>query len=164
MNTPDEIYKKVLQRLNEYLEANNMRKTAERQEVLSAICRMKTIFTQVELADFMEHESQFCVSRSTLFHTLDTLVDARILLKHSLSRAAAYELLVVAVPRAYLVCQSCGEIRLLERPELMKYLGTVKARLFSVRQPLLYLHGECKKCVQRARKNKKTSLQTIKRT
>ena len=33
----DEIYRKALQGLNEYLEANNMRKTAERQEVLSAL-------------------------------------------------------------------------------------------------------------------------------
>ena len=137
----DEIYRKALQGLNEYLEANNMRKTAERQEVLRAICRLGGIFTQVDLADFMERESQFCVSRSTLFHTLDTFVAARILLKHALGRA-----------------QTCGEIRRLERPELIKYLGTVRARLFSVRQPILYLNGECKKCAQRARKAKKTSL------
>nr|MCR4922248.1 transcriptional repressor [Bacteroidaceae bacterium] len=132
------------------------------QEVLEAICRINGVFTQVQLADFMERESQFCVSRSTLFHTLDTLVAARLLLRHSLGRAAAYELLVNTAPRAYLVCQTCGEIRVLERPELIKYLSTIKARLFSVHQPLLYLHGECKKCVQRARKSKKNSLQTIK--
>ena len=158
MDMSDEIYRKALQGLNEYLEATNMRKTAERQEVLSAICRLGGIFTQVDLADFMEREAQFCVSRSTLFHTLDTFVAARILLKHALGRAASYELLTSKVPRAYLVCQTCGEIRRLERPELIKYLGTVRARLFSVRQPILYLNGECKKCAQRARKAKKTSL------
>ena len=160
MDIFDETYRKALLVLNEYLEANKMRKTQERQEVLSAICRMDGIFTQVQLAEFMEHEAQFCVSRSTLFHTLDTLVAARILLKHALGRAASYELLSVSVPRAYLVCQTCGEIRRFERPELIKYLGSVKARLFTVRQPILYLHGECKKCVQRARNAKKTSLQT----
>ena len=158
MDTFDETYRKALQRLNEYLEANKMRKTAERQEVLCAICHLGGIFTQVQLADFMESEGQFCVSRSTLFNTLDTLVAARVLLRHALGRAASYELLSASVPRAYLVCHTCGEIRRMERPELIKYLGTVKARLFTVHQPILYLHGECKKCLLRARKAKRTGL------
>ena len=54
--------------------------------------------------------------------------------------------------RVYLVCQECGSIRRLERPELIKYLSGLKARLFSVRQPVLYLHGQCKKCTQALRR------------
>ncbi len=155
MESFDNIYESALHRLNDYLETNKMRKTPERQEVLKTVCSMSGIFTINDLLDRMSHDAAFSVSRSTIFYTLTVFVEARILLKHVTFHTACYEFLNGTSPRVYLVCQQCGEMRRLERPELNRYLATVKARLFTVRQPMLYLYGECRKCVQAKKKKVK---------
>ena len=160
MESFDNIYESALQRLNEYLETNQMRKTPERQEVLRTICLMPGLFTINELADRMQQDAAFCVSRTTLFNTLEVLTEARLVLKHVLLHTASYELLNGTTPRVYLVCQHCSTIRRMDRPELTRYLATVKTRLFTVRQPLLYLYGECKKCQQARKRNEKRKKQT----
>ena len=153
MESFENIYESALQRLNDYLETSQMRKTPERQEVLRTICRMPGIFTINEVAERMQQDAAFRVSRTTIFNTLDLFVEARLVMKHTLLHTNSFELVQGTSPRVYLFCQECASLRRLERPELNRYLSTVKTRLFTVRQPLLYLCGECKKCAQ-ARKRK----------
>lgn len=152
MEHTEELYKRMKARLDEYIAQKQMRRTPERYEVLRSICAFSDIFSIPQLDEKMRSEGAFHVSRSTLFNTLETFVEARLVIKHTLTRAAHYELQANNAARVYLVCQECGSIRRLERPELTKYLSGLKARLFSVRQPVLYLHGQCKKCTQALRR------------
>ena len=152
MEQGNDLFWKMRTRLDEYLMSHQMRKTPERYEVLRTVCLLPDIFSLPELAKKMQEEADFQVSRTTLFNTLETLVEAQLLIRHALGHGAQYELRSNSVARTYLVCQDCGSIRRLDRPELTKYLSSLKARLFSVQQPILYLHGQCKKCIQARRK------------
>ena len=160
MESNDIVYGNALQRLNDYLETNKMRKTPERQEILRTISQMSGLFTINDVAERMQRDAAFSVSRATIFNTLDVFVEARLVMKHMLLHTASYEFIQGTSPRVYLVCQYCSEMRGLDRPELIRYLSTIKTRLFTVRQPMLYLYGECKKCTQiRKRKEKENRKQ-----
>lgn len=155
MEHADELFRRMKAKLDEFIAQKEMRRTPERYEVLRNICAFPDIFSIGELDEKMRSEGEFHVSRSTLFNTLETFVEARLVIKHTLTRAAHYELQANNTARVYLVCQECGSIRRLERPELTRYLSGLKARLFSVRQPVLYLHGQCKKCTQALKRQAK---------
>lgn len=100
------------------------------------------------------------MSRATLFNNLETLVEAGLLIKHTLARAAHYELNLTPSPKAYLVCDRCRKVTPLERKELTESLAAVRSKSFVVRQPVLYLHGLCRKCyMEQIRKTKHTNIQ-----
>ena len=160
MEYKEDLYQKAQSRLTEYLEIRRKRKTPERYEVLKVVCQMKDIFTIDQLAEQMQEVAPFCVSRSTLFNTLEMFAEAKLVIKHNLGRAGLYECNVEPQARACLVCEYCGMVRRLDKIEVIEYQSAIKARLFSVRQPVLYLHGTCRKCAMliiRANRKKKTS-------
>ncbi len=154
MENKEETYQKALARLKDYLQDHKMRKTPERYEVLRAVCLMNDIFTIDQIAEEMEQKASFCVSRSTLFNTLEILVEAKIVLKHNLMRAGHYECNVDPKPRACLVCECCGSVKRLDKNNIVQFLGGIKARLFTIQQPILYLHGTCRKCTMAMKRTK----------
>ena len=158
MENKEDLYQKALLRLTDYLQARQLRKTPERYEVLKTVCQMKDIFNIDQLAERMQESAPFCVSRSTLFNALELFVKAKLVIKHNLVRSGLYECNVEPQPRACLVCEHCGMVRRLDKIEVTEFLSGIKARLFSVQQPVLYLHGTCRKCAMaiiRANKKKK---------
>lgn len=155
MDSNSIIYQKAESRLEDYLAAHGMRKTPERYEILRAACAMTGLFSIDELAQRMQDEATFQVSRVTLFNSLETFVDARLVIKHSLKRAALYECNIENKPRVYLVCDKCDTVKSMEKSDVMNYLRTLRSRSFVVRQPVLYLHGLCKKCDIQQRKQMK---------
>ena len=59
------------------------------------------------------------------------------------------------------MCSRCRKVAKLERKELEAYLATVRSKSFVVQQPVLYLHGLCRKCyMEQKRKVKQTNKQT----
>ena len=146
MENKEDLYQKAQLRLTDYLEARRMRKTPERYEVLKTVCQMRDIFTIDQLANQMQEGASFCVSRSTLFNTLEIFAAAKLVIKHNLVRASLYEYNIEPQPRACLVCEHCGMVRRLDKIEVTEYLSGIKTRQFSVMQPVLYLHGTCRKC------------------
>ena len=161
MHDAEDIIASAAQRLTEFLTARNMRKTPERNEILRAACRIPGIFTIDQLDEQIRQQGRLQVSRTTLFNNLETLVEAQLLIKHTLARAAHYELNMKPAPKAYLVCDHCRKVAKLERRELEKYLAAVRSKSFVVQQPVLYLHGLCRKCfMEQIRKVKQTNKQT----
>lgn len=159
MENKEDLYQKAQVRLTDYLQTRQMRKTPERYEVLKTVCQMKDIFTIDQLAEQMQQGASFCVSRSTLFNTLETFAEAKLIIKHNLVRAGLYECNIEPQARACLVCEHCGMVRRLDKIEVTEFLSGIKARQFSVQQPVLYLHGTCRKCAMaliRANKKKKS--------
>ena len=156
MENSGDLYEKASRQLTEYLLALKKRKTPERYEVLRTVCQISDIFSVDQLADEMRQKAKFNVSRSTLFNTLETLVDAKLVIKHNLVRAALYECNVSPRPRTCLVCEHCGSVRRLEKSQVTDFLAGIKARAFSVQQPVLYLHGTCRKCAMALRRSGKS--------
>ena len=131
MHDAEDIIASAAQRLTEFLTARNMRKTPERNEILRAACRIPGIFTIDQLDEQIRQQGRLQVSRTTLFNNLETLVEAQLLIKHTLARAAHYELNMKPAPKAYLVCDHCRKVAKLERRELEKYLQCWRRRTFS---------------------------------
>lgn len=146
MENKESLSQTAHRKLTEYMAERKMRKTPERYEVLRVACGMKGLFSIDDLACRMEAEASFCVSRSTLFSTLELLVDAQLITKHTLARAAHYEFNPQKTPVVCVVCHECGFVQAVEKAEVNKYLGALKVRFFTVQQPVLYLHGLCRKC------------------
>ena len=155
MDNYDDITSKSCQKLTEYLETCNKRKTPERYEVLKAVVRTKGLFSVEMLSREMEDRSEFVVSRSTLFNTLELLTDAQLVIKHSVSRTAMYENNASQTPMACLVCQKCGKIEKWDDKDTNTLLASIHVRHFNVRQQILYLHGTCRKCANKSKNKKK---------
>lgn len=157
MHDADIIIEAATQRLTDFLTAKKMRKTPERYVILRAACLLPGIFTIDQLDEQIRLCGEMQVSRTTLFNNLETMVEAQLLIKHTLTRAAHYELNLQPTPKAYLVCSRCRKVAKLERKELEAYLATVRSKSFVVQQPVLYLHGLCRKCyMEQIRKVKQT--------
>jgi len=152
MDSNDPFYEQAKSLLMEYMVKHHMRKTSERFEVLAAVCQMGDIFSIDQLGEKMQEVSPFLVSRATLFNTLETLIDAQLVIKHTLTRAALYEFNLDKRPRIFMVCGQCGLVRRFEKIEVTRFLSEIKNRQFFVRQPVLYLHGLCRKCEMARRK------------
>lgn len=155
MDNKDSIVEQAGQRLNEYLESKNLKKTPERHEVLKAVCRIKGLFTIEELAEEMAAKADFEVSRGTLFNTIELLTEAQLVVKHTLVRTAKYESNITGKPKVCLVCQKCGSVVKLDNKEISDWLEALRVRQFNIRQQVLYLHGLCKKCSSRHGKTAK---------
>lgn len=155
MSENTDIYPLAAQRLTEYMEGKNIRKTPERFEVLRIVCQMPGIFSVDELHDAMGEKAKFQVSRVTVFNTLKLLEDAMLVIKHTLARAAHYECCITPHPLICLVCQQCGMVRKLESNKIENWLKEQKCKQFTITQPVLYLHGLCRSCMVKSSIRKK---------
>ncbi len=155
MKESTDIINVAFQKLTEYIEQHQMRKTPERYEILKIVCQSDAIFTIDELATRMKEQDTFSISRTTLFNTLEMLTDAHLVIKHTMTRAAHYECNIYSGPRIYLVCRDCGIIKKQENLPLKRYMATLKTRSFAVEQPVLYIYGLCRKCTMAQKKKLK---------
>ena len=81
----------VRQKLSQYLEAKKLRKTPERYAILDKIYATSEHF-DVDLLYEMMSESEYRVSRATVYNTIDLLVDAGLVRKHQFgNHPAQYE-------------------------------------------------------------------------
>lgn len=156
MHEAEEIIRTAERKLTEYLTTKNMRRTPERYEILRVVCQLSGIFTIDQLAEGLQQHGKMQISRTTLFNNLETMVEAQLLTKHTLARAAQYELNLDSTPRIYLVCEKCHKVIKADHPELAAQLAVLKSKTFVVQQPILYLHGLCRKCyMEQKRKSSK---------
>lgn len=132
--------------LTDYLVERKMRRTPERYEILKVVAGMKGLFTIDDVRDKMQGEAAFSVSKTTLFNTLEVLTDAQIVTKHHLRRAALYECSATPAPSVCTVCTQCGACSKVEDEGINSWLAELRVRQFGIHQPILYLHGLCRKC------------------
>ena len=142
----DILLQNPLGRMNSYLESHGLRKTPEREEVLKAVCSIGAIFSVDEVTSYMLHHNYISVSRVTVFNTLELLEKAGLLFRHSISRCIRYEYTPSNKPLCYLICDHCGQMTSYGRTDVHKYIGGIHSRQFTIKQPVLYLHGLCKRC------------------
>ena len=147
MSENTELYTLAAQRLTEFMKGKTTRKTPERFEILRVVCQIPGIFSIDELQEIMAKKAKFQVSRVTLFNTLKLLEEAKLVIKHTLSRAAHYECCVTPHPMVFLVCEQCGLVRKLESSKIENWLSEQKCKQFVISQPVLYFHGLCRSCI-----------------
>lgn len=144
--------------LTRYIEGKSMRKTPERYEILRVASLANGIFTIDELMKLMDENASFQVSRATLFNTMELFTNAGLVIKHSLSTAAHYELRTDGNPKSYTICRQCNSITRVSTGTARLALQNLHVRYFGIEDRLLYMRGLCSKCQarnrQELRKNK----------
>ena len=125
----------IIENFSNFLSANGKRKTPERFKILDRVLEFKKQFTIEDLKIAMLDEN-FPVSQSTLYYTMDLLVDAKILHK----------------------------IKLVKDTGFMAYMNARKFAAFTSSYYTLNIYGICNDCarkIKRERMNKKNKSKKV---
>jgi Fur family ferric uptake transcriptional regulator len=134
----------------EFLKERNFRLTKERDAVFKYACDFSEHFELGQLQDKLEREV-FHVSKSTLYSTLGILIDAGILVKHTLTPIPLYELKRRADKHVHLFCMECGSLTDVSVRSLRVDVRQLKFRKFTAYYHNVYIFGLCSKCAFRLR-------------
>lgn len=134
------------QSFTEYLTEKKLRKTEERYAIFECICRFSGHFDMYSLQEKLE-ETNFHVSKATLYNTLDVLEDGGLIVRHQLNaQSVQYELRALAETHLHLICMKCGAIREMKDSMLKKDVNNLKISRFTPEFHALYIYGICSKC------------------
>lgn len=145
----EQIKNSAITTLTLYMKRNHLRKTPERFAVLEKVLEMNDHFLIDTLCSSLADTS--CpVSRATVYHTMDLLVDAGLVRRHNFGNAPArYENIAGSVNHHHLVCNRCGKIREISVPEIDALISTKRLHGFNVEYVDIYIYGLCSRCVKR---------------
>ena len=142
----------VVRKFNDFLDSRGMRRTAERYAILNRILAINGHFTIEELQQMIEADG-FRVSRSTVYNTVELLMDAKMLRRHVFEgMQAQYER--ITLPHTHLICNICGKVKEVKDPNFVAFMNAHRFNAFNTDHYSLYVYGTCSTC---ARKSKRTA-------
>ncbi len=148
----------VVRKFSDYLDAHGMRRTTERYAILHRIMNINGHFTIEELQQMIQNDG-FRVSRSTVYNTVELLMDAKMLRRHVFEgMQAQYER--ISLPHTHLICTSCGKVKEVKDNNFAAIMNARRFNAFSTDHYSLYVYGTCSTC---ARKSKRIKTETGKR-
>ena len=141
----------VVRKFSDYLDAHGMRKTTERYAILNRILSVTGHFTIEEIQHKLDADG-FIVSRSTVYNTVELLMDAKILRRHVFEgMQAQYERIIL--PHTHLICTTCGKVKEVRDPNFAAFMNARRFNAFNADHYSLYVYGTCSTC---ARKKKRS--------
>lgn len=152
----DKIKTSALDMLNRYLSSHRMRRTPERNAILETVLRMNKHFYIDTICEAMA-ESDFRVSRATVYNTIDLFADAGIVRRHRFgNEPAQYEKIVdcAGANHQHLVCTQCGKVKEIKDQSLIKTLANQRYQAFTPEYFQFYIYGTCAQCSRRNKKEK----------
>ncbi len=148
----------VVRKFSDYLDAHGMRKTTERYAILQRIMNFNGHFTIEELQQMIEGDG-FRVSRSTVYNTVELLIDAKMLRRHVFEgMQAQYER--ITLPHTHVICTTCGKVKEVRDPNFAAFMNARRFNAFNTDHYSLYVYGTCSTC---ARKSKRVKSENNKR-
>jgi len=148
----NKIYKEIRESFTNYLTEKKLRKTEERYAILDEVCAFVGHFDIIMLHNKIQ-ESKFHVSKSTVYNTLDVLLDAGIVVSYQVSsKSVHYELKKYAETHLHLFCTKCGSIREIKNTYIKSFLNTMKTPRFTPDLYSLFIYGICSKCKNKNQK------------
>ena len=145
----------VVRKFNEYLDSHNMRRTTERYAILHRIMGITGHFTVEELQQMIEQDG-FHVSRSTVYNTMELLIETRILRRHVFEgMQAQYER--ITLPHTHLICTSCGKVKEVKDNSLAAMMNAKRFNAFNADHYCLYVYGTCTACARKSKRNAVTA-------
>lgn len=145
-----------------YMTRRHLRKTPERYAVFDKAMDIKGHFL-VETLHALMAESDYPVSRATVYNTLDLLVDCGLLRRHAFgaTRAPQYEAVGMGISHHHLVCTMCGKVREIDNPEVTRQIQRAVRRMadpsFTPSYFELQIHGICSTCMRKKKKEVKAA-------
>ncbi|MDL2222639.1 transcriptional repressor [Bacteroidales bacterium OttesenSCG-928-M11] len=142
----------VKEKFTEYLIKNHHRRTPERYAILDIIYSDSRHFDMETLYQTM-NDSNFRVSRATLYNTMQLLVKYKLVIQHQFGKNQSF------YERAYnndfhhhLICTSCGKVREDRDPTTKSLIENRKTRGFSATHYAVYIYGVCSSCQREQKK------------
>jgi Fur family ferric uptake transcriptional regulator len=149
------LYNEIQESFTNYLTEKKLRKTEERYAILEGVCAFTGHFDIIMLHNKIK-EARYYVSRSTVYNTLEVLLDAGLVVGYQTnSQSVQYELKKYAETHSHLFCTKCGSIREIKNTHLKGCLSTMKTPGFTADFYSLYIYGICRKCKNKIQKGKK---------
>jgi Fur family ferric uptake transcriptional regulator len=142
--------------LDDYLEANNCRKTAERYAILSAAYDIGTSFTIVALSDYLK-SINMAISMATLYSALSLFEQLQIVVCHRFPGETLYEACLGKNGTVFQVCTVCGKIKNISLPAVGQVIINTKISKFKKSYSDVIIYGICSRC-QAAKSHSKNKI------
>ena len=139
-------YEAALQKLDEYMQEKNMRRSTVRNIVLEHLCSLKQPFTAEQLVEVCQNDR---ISVGTVYNCLTLFISAHILYAIDRQRGQAateYELAISKHNRLQIVCTKCGRVTPFRDKAIESLIRERKYTNFNLARYSLLIYGECKLC------------------
>ena len=141
----------VVRKFNEYLDAHGMRRTTERYAILQRVMNISGHFTIEELQQLIEGDG-FHVSRSTVYNTVELLMEAKMLRRHVFEgMQAQYER--ITLPHTHLICTTCGKVKEVRDQNFAAFMNAQRFNAFNSDHYCLYMYGTCSTCARKLKRS-----------
>lgn len=159
------IKEQVRNEFTEYLTRRKHRKTPERYAILDHIYSTKGHFDMDSLFNTMK-ESNFRVSRATLYNTIELLLDCGLVVRHQFgANVSQYERAYGNENHDHMICLVCGDVKENKNSNLFTPSQQKKLQRFKVSYYSMYIYGTCNKCLRaqkaQEKKNKESENKSI---
>ena len=145
----------VVRKFSEYLDTHGLRKTTERYAILNRILSINGHFTIEELQQLIDSDG-FRVSRSTVYNTVELLIDAKMLRRHVFEgMQSQYER--ISLPHTHLICTICGKVKEVRDQNFAAFMNARRFNAFNTDHYSLYVYGTCSTCARKSKRTKSTS-------
>lgn len=135
------------------LQRRGYRKTAQRAVIVRVLEESGGHMTAAQIADAAEGGDS-TLNRSTVYRTLETLVDLGMVKASRMGRSLLYEFIREGRHGHHLVCTGCGSTVHIEGAEIDQLIAAEAAQAgFSVTQAEVLVAGLCRACQRRALTN-----------
>ena len=149
---------KITEEFTQYMIDKSLRKTPERFTILEHICLIQGHF-DVEMLRQRLEDHNFHVSRSSLYNTIELLMDAGLVVRHQFtSQLVQYELKILASTHHHAICTYCREVKEFKNEKISKDIINQRVTKFTNECHSLYIYGMCSKCKFRLYLQKKKQI------
>ncbi len=147
-NEPQEITPREI--LKKYLKDNGYRKTPERFFILDEICKTQGHFDIEQLLQNLKKNKKYCVSRATVYNTMEILTQCRLVVRHDFDTARASYECNFNNSHEHVVCLYCGKIEEIQGVPTETADEYAKEKTgFNILSHRLYLYGVCPECMEK---------------
>ena len=120
--------------------------------LLQHILGINGLFTIEELQQLVNNAG-FRVSRSTVYNTVELLMDATIVRRHVFEgMQAQYER--ITLPHTHLICTTCGKVKETRDTNFAAYMNARRFNAFNADHYSLYVYGTCSTCARKLKRAK----------
>jgi Fur family ferric uptake transcriptional regulator len=153
----DKLNNEIRKSFSDYLTKKNLKQTGERCTILNEIFTFPVHFDVDGLHQRL-NQNNFHVSKSTVYNTLELLIDAEIIIRHQIKGKADYELRKKAETHLHFICNTCGGINEMKNTHIKNNIKALKTR-FTTEYFSLYVYGLCYKCKKKQKKQEKNNME-----